>query len=131
MSKAPVCLTQYLSSGRADSYEPKRDFELLSAELKTFWLSLQPDWRSQSSAWPPPKDSARVSNWSLLTKGGPNGIYLILKSLAFLAKMAWFADERKILDDMMEDVDWVLGEMTKHANGGSVLGKRHVSSRGD
>lgn len=131
MSKAPVCLSDYISSGRSDSFEPDRDFELLSAEFKTFWLSLQPIWRTQSSAWPPPKDSSRTSDWSVLQKGGPNGIYLVLKSLAFLAKMAWFADERKVLEDMVEDVNWALGEITKYANGGSVLGKRRNNTRSD
>ena len=81
--------------------------------------------------WPLPKtpSESQESDWSSLKKGGPLGFYLVLKALSFLSKMAWYADERLLLDELIEDVSWVLGEISKQENGGKVLGKRRTTAR--
>lgn len=100
---------------------------MLASQFKVFWKALQPDWR-QTSSWPLPKDAeyTQLSDWSRLIKGGPNGFFLVLKTLSFWAKMAWTTDERKEFELAMEEVNWVAGEMLKQLNGGSVIGRRRT-----
>lgn len=93
-------------------------------QFKKFWLSLQPHWRQVQDGWPMPKQSIEAADWSKLLKGGPNGLFLVFKVLSFWAKMAWTIEERKEFDETMADVNWVLGELLKQLNGGSVLGVR-------
>lgn len=38
--------------------------------------------------------------------------------------MVWTKEERQEFDAAMADVNWVLGELVKQVNGGSVLGVR-------
>lgn len=102
----------------------------LSQQFREFWISLQPDWRKQNTDQPLQRQSIQSADWATLRKGGPNGFFLVLKALSFWATMAWTREERDEFDEMVGDVNWVLGEMLKEVNGGSVLGVRKRRARG-
>ena len=106
----------------------KKDLEETTDFFKLYWLALQPTWRQDPDAWPPSKICASESDWTPLTKGGPGGLVIVLRLLAFWISLRWFNDEAAPYNIALEDVHWVFGEILKQANGGSILRKRRTKA---
>ena len=121
---------EYLTSGlyRVEDYEKDEELRVsdlkdVSEYFKTYWMSIQPTWR-QSSTWPPSQTASGAGDWSCLTKGGPDGLYVVIKMLNFWLLLRWYGDEIPPYTVALTDVHWTLGEVLKQLNGGDLLPKR-------
>ncbi|TBU21632.1 hypothetical protein BD311DRAFT_677921 [Dichomitus squalens] len=79
---------------------------------KRWWTSLQPSSRLENSnAWPPARrEPARDEDWAAIRRGGPNGMFLAVVSLAWWLWAAIDAGEEVVGSDVeqaMDDVLWV------------------------
>ncbi|KAH7917983.1 hypothetical protein BV22DRAFT_991336, partial [Leucogyrophana mollusca] len=54
-----------------------------AAAWKAWWTSMQPSWRISKGKWNPcHNDSHSDEEWTALRRGGKNGIFMVLVSLA-------------------------------------------------
>lgn len=123
-----------MTEGKVQSYERDDDIREkhltdLGAFFKAYWTAIQPAWRKESGEWPLSRDSTPASDWQQLRKGGPGGFHLVLKILGCWLETAWYKEERQMVEDAIDDVNFVLAEMLKGAGDGSVLGKRTREAR--
>ncbi|KAI0059393.1 hypothetical protein BV25DRAFT_1786644, partial [Artomyces pyxidatus] len=52
---------------------------------RDWWSSMQPAWRIDGADWPLKRAVPSGETWSEVTKGGPNGIVLVLIALVWWA----------------------------------------------
>ncbi|KAH8100446.1 hypothetical protein DFH11DRAFT_1505761 [Phellopilus nigrolimitatus] len=93
-----------------------------------WYQGLQPAGCRCDSAWPLPRDDSDAqTDWTILKKGGPNGIFIVLLTLAFWADGLQTSAEIDIYESAMADVTWVLKTMLDLLGGG----KRKMAGDGD
>ena len=94
------------------------------ATWKRWWCALQPEWRDLS-AWPPLNTGAGPkADWSALTVGGPNGIFLPLMALSWWVGATKGTNEESLQGaaDMAQVLKHMSAAYAKDDN--AVLGKR-------
>ena len=71
---------------------------------------MQPDWRSQGSVWPPPRDIPAVGhNWGKLAHSGPSGFFLVIMALGWWGKLVEsHSGDLAEFEVAMDDVLWVV-----------------------
>lgn len=98
-----------------------------AATWKKWWCTLQPQWRNISS-WPP--STAAIgpdADWSALSVGGPNGIFLPLMALSWWVGAANGMNDESLQGavDMTRTFELMIAaHVQKHS---AVLGKRKGS----
>lgn len=100
------------------------------AGWKSWWRELQPAWRDIVD-WPPARDCALEGmDWECLRQGGPNGLYLVIVSLAwwFCAVLDKEPQQKKEVTEAMKDVGWVLNNLIKCADETPVSEKRKADA---
>ena len=63
------------------------------------------------------------SDWECLTRGGPDGLFKVLKMLSFWLLLRWYDEDFSAYYEVLCDAHWVLGEVLKQTNGGSDTGR--------
>ncbi|KAI0259638.1 hypothetical protein BC834DRAFT_608805 [Gloeopeniophorella convolvens] len=87
-----------------------------AAAVKTFYIRLQPDARG--STWPLAREACDSSDWSELNKGGKKGVLTILILLAWWQGLEQTKKERQGLDEVVDDVSWILDQLLAVERGG-------------
>ncbi|EIW58984.1 uncharacterized protein TRAVEDRAFT_94514, partial [Trametes versicolor FP-101664 SS1] len=55
-----------------------------SVSWKRWWVSLQPSLRTNDEAWPLPRsEPVNPSDWDIVARGGCNGLFLVVLTLAW------------------------------------------------
>ncbi|KLO05064.1 hypothetical protein SCHPADRAFT_815812, partial [Schizopora paradoxa] len=86
-----------------------------SAQCRSWWTSLMPEWRrvSDFGDWPLSRDEHPVERWSTVRIGGPNGILLFLACLMWWKEIAEPDSElEKEYLSVLEDVEWVFARVS-------------------
>jgi hypothetical protein len=107
----------WIRSKRKNSAPNIVDIEAFAESYLSWWLSLQPEWRTGNSDVGGFKSIESVSlmveapgdeEWQILCKGGSAGIYTIVVALSW-----WLLKEGLSARVLMalEDIKWVVGEM--------------------
>jgi hypothetical protein len=81
-----------------------------AAVWRTWWESLQPNWRPQE-CWPPSRDTPPDEDWSVLRRGGINGLFVVLMCLSWWAQKLRSAKEQLAFKEAMSDVAWVIQQV--------------------
>lgn len=100
------------------------------AGWKLWWGELQPAWRD-TTQWPPARDRAtKGTDWRCLQQGGPNGLYLVIVSLAwwFRAVLDKESRQQKEVFEAMKDVGWVLKNLVECADETPAVEKRKADA---
>lgn len=101
-AKAPVLTTSKL--------------RIFVSRWKLWWKELQPTWRNMDE-WPPTRTSDTAENdWSVLSQGGCNGLYLVVVSLGWwLVAAAKAGNEASAVyqevTNAVMDVEWVFDQI--------------------
>ena len=74
-----------------------------------WWTAAQPQWRV-AQGWPFAKGDTVSKDWGHLLEGGKDGMFLVVVSLAWWIS-AQDSSEESELDNAIEDVAWVLGNL--------------------
>ncbi|KAH6887832.1 hypothetical protein BKA70DRAFT_1443491 [Coprinopsis sp. MPI-PUGE-AT-0042] len=106
--------------------------------LVAWWRSLQPDKHIQSSASPASykRDGLEDGIWEKLRKGGPNGLGLVVVALGWwVSAYSNESEPPASLLELLEDVTWVLGQLSTSTTGGEATqdvprGKRKAGGGG-
>ncbi|KAF8157394.1 hypothetical protein BJ912DRAFT_1070409 [Pholiota molesta] len=113
----PDEVVTWIRSKRKNSAPNIVDIEAFAESYLTWWLSLQPEWRTGNSDVGGFKSIESVSlmveapgdeEWQILCKGGSAGIYTVVVALSW-----WLLKEGLSARVLMalEDIKWVVGEM--------------------
>lgn len=99
---------------------PSINTSVYAAKWKTWWLSLQPEWRKGGSGdLLTPCTISPSPNWGLLIKGGSSGFFTVVVSLAWWLHGCSDDDETKAsLWEAVSDVGWVLRHLIEEVKGG-------------
>ena len=95
-----------------------------------WWAHLQPDSRKESAGNRAPIRDALPAdeNWAQTYVGGPNGMLIVVLTLAWWSQKLGGKTDQKDLIVAVNDVEWVLSAMIEKSGGGktsgSVAGKR-------
>ncbi|KLO04274.1 hypothetical protein SCHPADRAFT_947829, partial [Schizopora paradoxa] len=118
----PKAISAWLrSKTRSPDTPPPFVIDELSTELRSWWISLMPDWRivgagPEDITWPLSRriPATETESWRKIKKAGPQGIGLVLYGLALwrTACLPGDSHHREHLS-MIEDVAWVMNEMVK------------------
>lgn len=83
---------------------------------KKWWASLQPSVRTADGAWPLPRvEPVDPTDWNVVAKGGGNGFFLVVLTLAWWL-WAVMHENMSMIDvlEAVEDVSWVLNMVTAY-----------------
>ncbi|KAH6890252.1 hypothetical protein BKA70DRAFT_1234735 [Coprinopsis sp. MPI-PUGE-AT-0042] len=92
--------------------------------LVAWWHSLQRDERIQSSASPASYKHNGLEDgiWEKLRKGGPNGLGLVVVALGWwVSAYSEESEPSASLLELLEDVTWVLGQLSTSTIGGEAM----------
>jgi hypothetical protein len=76
-----------------------------------WWTSCQPAWR-QGVGWPLPREHEGTTNWVKVGVRGQSGFFLVVMSTAWWAYSIKTEEEWSQFDEAVEDVEWVIGQVT-------------------
>lgn len=83
----------------------------------TWWMSLQPDWRS--GGWPLHCSLSPVGLWNKILVGGKDGLFVVVMSLSWwIIKNAEDKREDSKLEEATADVSWVLSNLVSVLSAG-------------
>lgn len=78
------------------------------------WVSnVMPEWRRTPYKWPLNRDIPADGDWSRSTKGGANGIVMVLIALSWGLQQAKSARKHREILSLVEDMVFALREMTQ------------------
>jgi hypothetical protein len=80
-------------------------------EWQQWWSFIQPDWR-EDDTWPHSQIVPNGADWTALTHGGPNGLFLVMMALSWWVRKIVSDEDREFLL-AVGDVHWVMKEMMK------------------
>lgn len=78
-----------------------------AAAWKLWWEGLQPAWRIQGT-WPLGREVPADEDWSILRRGGNNGLFLVVMCLSWWGTTAKSKNDRATFEAAKQDVVWVL-----------------------
>lgn len=87
-----------------------------SVSWKRWWISLQPSSRTSDEAWPLPRsEPVDPSDWDVVARGGCNGLFLVVLTLAWWlwATLNENEDSTEVFA-AIEDVSWVCKTITPY-----------------
>ena len=111
-----------------------RSFEKLPTHIKSsqfavawkqWWMYLQPPCRMLADgSWPPPQNVPEdPSEWDRVARGGNNGFFLVILTLAWwLYAVAQEGSDMEDLEHAVKDVSWVLQQVTAYLRAKSTPG---------
>jgi hypothetical protein len=83
-----------------------------------WWKLLQPEWRvEEDSDWPLSREVPDGEKWESLSKGGANGLFVVLMSLSWWVEQAKDHREKREAESAVEDVQWVLEQIHEAMEG--------------
>lgn len=85
---------------------------------------MQPEWRRKDQDSLLNRDVPLGETWDILARGGSNGFFLVIMCLSWWFQGFQSTDNTDVFWSSVNDVTWVLGEMTKVLPGVSVGQKR-------
>jgi hypothetical protein len=86
------------------------DLPLFASRFIDWWLLVQPE--SRGKEWPPSRHVVPGELWERVTKGGLNGIVMVLIALTWWYRSIGDADSKQEFSVMLADVSWVVGRLT-------------------
>lgn len=78
---------------------------------KNWWESLQPTWRLRET-WPLSRKTPSGEDWSVLRRGGINGMFIVLMCLSWWTLKKLSAKERDVFEGAKSDVVWVIQQVS-------------------
>ena len=94
-----------------------KDVGPYSSMWKTWWSNLQQSRRQHIGvSWPLERSSDKC-DWTVLMRGGCNGFFLVVMSLSWWVAAVKSKEEKAELDDVLDDVSWVLANMISSSSG--------------
>ena len=109
----PLEIGAFMKNGRKYEKAPnlsKEKVQGLGLTWMIWWSDLQPAERS-TEAWPFNRTPLDGCEWNVLRQGGPNGIYLVIVSLAWWLRGAAESEARNKVFEAIADVSWAVSQM--------------------
>lgn len=91
-----------------------------------WWSAAQPKWRDTSD-WPLVQEDADGRDWGSLADGGKDGLFLALISLGWWVLAPNTSRDLRV-DEAIQDVTWVLGELISHLSAAATTDSDTVKS---
>lgn len=112
-SKRPEEVNAWLKRHRKFTNIPSLVLSDYVTEVRMWWISLQPQERVVSDGEPLLRQVSEDTDWSILTKSGPNGFFIIMLVLAWWVKSANTPGLLVEFNNFMGDVNWALTVILK------------------
>jgi hypothetical protein len=100
--------------GRRDYNKPlgiQDKLQEFGAEMRQWLITIMPDWRG--SQWPMVRtkpDHVEDAMWSVLRRGGRNGVMLYVIALSWWLTQADDESSKRQAEAVVEDLAWAVGE---------------------